>query len=43
MGPRKFSVQINVFKNRESPEQVGKTDLLREQLPSSGARLAAVL
>ena len=32
-----------LFKNRESPEQMGKTGLLREQLPSSGERLAAVL
>ena len=31
------------FKNRETPEQMGKTGLLREQLPSSGERLAAVL
>ena len=31
------------FKNRESPKQMEKTDLLREQLPSSGERLAAVL
>ena len=31
------------FKTRESPEQMGKTDLLRDQLPSSGERLAVVL
>ena len=31
------------FKNREIPEQMGKTGLLREQLSSSGERLAAVL
>ena len=31
------------FKNTESPEQMGKTGLLREQLPSSEERLAAVL
>ena len=31
------------FKNRESPEQMGKTDLLRDQLSSNGERLAVVL
>ena len=31
------------FKNRDSPEKMGETGLLREQLPSSGKRLAAVL
>ena len=31
------------FKNREQPELMGKTGLLRKQLPSSGERLAAVL
>ena len=31
------------FTNRESPEQMGKTDLLMEKLPNSGERLAAVL
>ena len=30
------------FKNRESPKKMGKTGL-REQLPSSGKRLVAVL
>ena len=32
-----------LFKNRESPEKMGETGLLREQLPSIGERLAAVL
>ena len=31
------------FKNRAHAEQMGKTGLLREQLPSSGERLPAVL
>ena len=31
------------FKNRDSPEKMEKTGLIREQLPSSGERLAAVL
>ena len=30
------------IKNREIPEQMGKTGLFREKLPSSGDRLAAV-
>ena len=28
------------FKDREIPKQMGKTGLLREQLPSSGERMA---
>jgi len=31
------------FKNRESPEQMGRTGLLREQLLSNVERLAEVL
>ena len=31
------------FKNRVSPQQMGKAGLLREQLPSSGESLAGVL
>ena len=31
------------FKNRESPEEMGATDLLREKLSSSGERMATVL
>ena len=31
------------LKNGDSPEKMGETGFLREQLPSSGERLAAVL
>ena len=42
-GTKEVSTDKCQFKNRESPEEMGKTGLLREKLASSGERLATVL
>ena len=42
-GTKEVSTDKCQVKNRESPEEMGKTCLLREKLASSGERLATVL
>ena len=42
-GTKEVSTDKCQVKNRESPEEMGKTGLLREKLASSGERLATVL